>query len=148
MAIIVQKAGVEQIDALVPLFDAYRQFYRRPSAPDDARVFLLERMERQQSVVFLAFDGAVAVGFVQMFPSFSSAAMRSILILNDLFVAHSARGTGVGRALLDVAASYGRQVGAARLTLSTENTNTSAQAIYEHMGWTPSTDFQHYNVAL
>lgn len=79
MAIIVQKAGVEHIDALVPLFDAYRQFYRRPSAPDDARAFLLERIEREQSVVFLAFEGTAAVGFVQMFPSFSSAAMRSIL---------------------------------------------------------------------
>lgn len=148
MAIIVQKAGVEHIDALVPLFDAYRQFYRRPSAPDDARAFLLERIEREQSVVFLAFEGTAAVGFVQMFPSFSSAAMRSILILNDLFVAPSARGTGAGRALLDMAASHGRQVGAARLTLSTENTNTSARAIYEHMGWVPSTGFQHYNLAL
>jgi len=148
LAITVQKAGVEHIDALVPLFDAYRQFYRRPSAPDEARTFLLERIEREQSAVFLAFDDRTAVGFVQMFPSFSSAAMRSILILNDLFVAPSARGTGVGKALLDTAVIHGRQVGAARLTLSTEITNTAAQAVYEHMGWKPSTDFQDYSFVL
>ncbi|HWE49990.1 MAG TPA: hypothetical protein VG273_09390, partial [Bryobacteraceae bacterium] len=61
-AVEVRQATVEDLDLLVPLFDAYRQFYRQPSEPERVRQFLLERFEHNQSVLFLAFERAVAVG--------------------------------------------------------------------------------------
>jgi GNAT superfamily N-acetyltransferase len=99
--------------------------------------------------VFLAMraDGA-AMGFTQLFPSFSSASAARILILNDLFVAPAARRTGVGSMLLAAAVEYGRAVGAVRLTLSTEVTNETALALYESAGWTRQTDFYVYNLRL
>src|SRR5436190_18552595 len=94
-----RQATVDDLDLLVPLFDSYRQFYRQPSEPERARRFLLERFEHNQSVIFLAFEGAGARGFTQLYPSFSSGAMARIFILNDLFVAPEARARGAGSAL-------------------------------------------------
>ena len=71
-----------------------------------------------------------------------------MLILNDLFVVPSARRAGVGASLLQAAAGFGKSYGAVRLTLSTEVTNTSAQALYEAEGWTLQSDFCVYNLAL
>lgn len=144
----VRRATVADLDRLVPLFDGYRQFYRQPSNPDGARNFLEERFERSQSVIFLAFDGTEAVGFTQLYPSFSSGAMQPIFILNDLFVAPAGRRCGTGSALLEAAAQYGRQVGALRLTLSTEHTNHIAQSVYERAGWKRDAAFCVYQLPL
>jgi GNAT superfamily N-acetyltransferase len=144
----VRQATPADLDLLVPLFDAYRQFYRQPSDAERARRFLLERFEHNQSVIFLAFDGPAAIGFTQLYPSFSSSAMARIFILNDLFVAPEARGRGVGSALLNASAEYGRRAGALRLALSTEVTNTAAQTVYERLGWKRDTSFFVYQLAL
>ncbi len=137
------------MDLLVPLFDAYRQFYRKPSDLGLARRFLQERIQHNQSIIFLAVrqDGSAA-GFTQLFPSFSSASAARIFILNDLFVRPEARRMRVGALLLSAAADFGRAVGAVRLTLSTEVTNEAAQALYENEGWIRQTDFYVYNLTL
>ena len=147
--IAVRQATIFDLDLLAPLFDAYRQFYRKPSDLGLARRFLLERFQHNQSVIFLAIrqDGS-AVGFTQLFPSFSSVSAARILILNDLFVRPEARRMRAGSLLLSAAARFGRAVGAVRLTLSTEVTNVAAQALYEAEGWTRQTDFYVYNLTL
>src|SRR5512133_197515 len=99
MPITVRRAVAADADTLAPLFDAYRTFYGKPADLDGARRFLAERLSRGESVVFLAFDGAEAVGFTQLYPSFSSASMARIFVLNDLFVAPAGRRRGVGAAL-------------------------------------------------
>jgi ribosomal protein S18 acetylase RimI-like enzyme len=145
----VRQATVFDLDLVVPLFDAYRQFYRKPADIELARRFLLERFQHNQSVIFVAVaeDGAAA-GFTQLYPSFSSASAARIYILNDLFVAPEFRRHGVGAQLLEEAARFARAAGAVRLTLSTEVTNTTAQALYESCGWMRQTDFYVYNLVL
>jgi ribosomal protein S18 acetylase RimI-like enzyme len=145
----VRQATIFDLESIVPLFDAYRQFYRRPSDPDLARRFLLERFQHNESIIFVAVkeDGS-AVGFTQLYPSFSSVSAARIFILNDLFVSPEARRSGVGALLLDAAARFGRGAGAARLTLSTEVTNQTAQALYEREGWTRQTEFYSYDLTL
>ena len=145
----VRQATILDLDLLAPLFDAYRQFYRKPSDLGLAHRFLLERFQHNESIVFLALrqDGS-ALGFTQLFPTFSSVSAARILILNDLFVVPEARRMRVGSLLLSAAASFGRAVGAVRLMLSTEVTNEAAQALYETEGWTRQTDFYVYNLIL
>jgi ribosomal protein S18 acetylase RimI-like enzyme len=144
----VRQATLADLSLLVPLFDAYRQFYRFPSDREGAHRFLLERLENDESVVLVAFDGAAATGFTQLYPSFSSASMARIFVLNDLFVSPEARGRGVGSALLHTAEEYGRRSGAVRLVLSTEVGNTAAQSIYERLGWKRDTAFYVYQLTL
>jgi GNAT superfamily N-acetyltransferase len=144
----VRQALRTDIDFLVPLFDAYRQFYRQASDAAGARRFLSERFDHNQSVIFLAFHDAAAIGFAQLYPSFSSASMARIFILNDLFVAPEARRRRAGSALLHAAAEYGSRMGAVRLVLSTEETNAAAQALYEKEGWARDTVFRTYQLKL
>lgn len=147
--IAVRQATIFDLDRVAPLFDAYRQFYRKPGDPDLARRFLLERLQNNESVILLAVrqDGP-AVGFTQLFHSFSSVSAARILILNDLFVAAEARRKGVGSLLLAAAAHFGREAGVVRLTLSTEIANRKAQALYEKEGWVRQEDFYTYNLAV
>ena len=146
-AVSVRRAMLADLDALATLFDRYRQFYRQ--APDlaGATAFLRERLERGESVVLLAEHGAEALGFTQLYPSFSSVSMARIFVLNDLFVAESARRHGVGEKLLDAAVQHARDAGAVRLTLSTAIDNVAAQALYESAGWKRDDRFYVYNLA-
>ncbi len=95
----VRQAGIGDLDALVPLFDAYRQFYKRDTDPPAAREFLFKRFQHQQSVIFIAHDDeGAAIGFTQLYPLFSSLTLVRTFVLYDLFVAPSARRTRRGAA--------------------------------------------------
>ena len=145
----IRRATADDLDALTALFDAYRVFYKQPSDMAGARAFLAERFAREESVIFLACDEAgAAIGFTQLYPSFTSAGMQRIYILNDLFVAQGARRQGVGTALLDAATSFAREAGAARLALSTAFDNLAAQSVYEAHGWRRDEQFYSYNFRL
>jgi putative acetyltransferase len=138
----------EQVELVAPLFDAYRQFYGQPPDLDGARRFLTERLKRGDSVIIAEVENGRALGFTQLYPSFSSVSMKPILILNDLFVAEDARRRGVGARLLGAAQDHALRTGAARLVLSTAFTNTKAQALYEREGWLRDTVFIHYEYEL
>jgi len=144
----IRRATPADLDALAALFDGYREFYRRPADLAVARAFLGERLARDESVVFLALDGDRAVGFTQLYPSFTSAGMARIFILNDLFVHPDARGRGVATSLLRRAAEFARGERAVRLVLSTETTNAAAQALYAREGWQRDDAFLSYTLPL
>jgi ribosomal protein S18 acetylase RimI-like enzyme len=145
----VKRAGVEDLELVVPLFDAYRQFYRQKPDLELARAFLSERFRNRESMVFVALDSdGKALGFTQLYPSFSSAIARRIFVLNDLFVANDARRSGVGRALLQAALEFGRAEGAARLQLATELDNGTAQALYAIARWQRDKMFCTYTFPL
>ncbi|MET3663862.1 GNAT family N-acetyltransferase [Caulobacter sp. 1776] len=145
---IVHRALPADLDQLVPLFDRYRQFYGKPSDPGRARRFLGERLRREESVVFLAVEGEATIGFVQLYPGFSSIGTSRTFVLNDLYVEADHRRTGAGQALVEAATAYARRVGAAGLSLVTGVDNTTAQALYEGLGWTRETAFVEYGLAL
>ena len=148
------QANLAHLDAAVALFDGYRQFYQQPHDLDGARRFITERLTSGDSVIFLALGEETgdkqgnALGFTQLYPSFSSVSMAPLWILNDLFVAEAARGRGVGEALLKQAAEFGKETGAVRLELQTEIDNTAAQRLYEKAGWTRETDAYHYSLPI
>ena len=144
----IRRATPRDLDALVPLFDGYRQFYGKPADLPLARRFLAERLALDDSIVLLAEHAAGALGFVQLYPSFSSVRAARIYVLNDLFVAPAARGRGLGSQLLRAAADAARAAGAVRLRLSTAITNVTAQRLYESLGWKRDEDFYEYGLSL
>src|SRR5690606_21136647 len=92
--ITVRQATLSDLDALVPLFDAYRQFYGRASDTDAVRDFLLARANHGESVLCIAFDAIQPVGFLQLYPSFSSISLARTFVLIDLYICESARRKG------------------------------------------------------
>jgi GNAT superfamily N-acetyltransferase len=133
-AVEVVRAGPDDVPRVAPLFDAYRGFYGQPPDPRGAGAFLSQRLDRGESVVFLALDGGRAVGFTQLYPSFSSVAMRRLWILNDLYVAEDARRRGVAAALMSRAERFAADDGARGLMLETARDNP-ARFLYHAMGW-------------
>lgn len=120
----IRRPTLEDFDQLVPLFDAYRQFYRQPSDLIIARQFLSDRLIRNESVVLIAEDGAGrAVGFAQLYSTFSTILAAPMYVLSDLFVIPEARRRGAGTLLLRSAAETARTAGAVRLELATAITN-------------------------
>jgi GNAT superfamily N-acetyltransferase len=145
----VTRATVDDVATVAPLFDAYRQFYQHPGDLDGARAFLAERLERGESVIFLArLDDGTPAGFTQLYPIFSSTSMRRAWLLNDLFVAPAARRAGVGRALLERAHVFARETNSKDLMLQTAVDNFPAQRLYESLGWQRDNDFYVYMLAL
>jgi GNAT superfamily N-acetyltransferase len=142
------QAGVEHVPQAAPLFDAYRQFYRQPSDLAGAAAFLRERIERNESIVFLAvLDGAV-VGFTQLYPCFSSTSMKRLWILNDLFVVPEARRRGVAQALMERTRQLALQTSAEGLALETAVDNHNAQKLYEQLGWIRDEEFFRYSLRV
>lgn len=143
----IRRAGLDDLDRLAPLFDAYRQFYRQPGDLPRARDFLRERLQRDESVILFAERGDAAIGFTQLYPMFSSVRTVRIWILNDLYVAEHARRSGTARGLLDAAAQFAREDGAAGLMLETGRDNAPARALYRAAGWSED-DSQWYSLSL
>ena len=136
---VIRRAGVPDVVLVAPLFDAYRQFYDRSAEPAAARAFISDRLRNGDSVIFVAIEGSGhaqrAIGFVQLFPTFTSVDVGRLWLLNDLYVAQSARGRGIGKRLLETAIHHARESGAIRLQLETMADNAAARALYESTGW-------------
>lgn len=47
---LIREAYIQNLDSIVPLFDAYRQFYRQYSNLKKARTFLQDRLEKKESI--------------------------------------------------------------------------------------------------
>lgn len=141
-----READVTDIEPVSTLFNLYRQFYEQaPDAPL-ARQFIHERLSRRESVVLVAeTHTGEMVGFCQMYPSFCSVEAQPIYTLYDLFVLPSARQAGAGRMLLLAAEARAVADGKARMDLTTARTNTTAQALYESLGWVRDAVFLAYS---
>jgi len=144
----VLRASIDSIDVLVPLFDQYRQFYKQRSDIQEARKFLMTRLKNGDSVVYIAFGGSEnrAFGFVQLYPSFSSIALKPLWILNDLFVTPAARGQGVAEALLHRSVKHAEETNARGIVLETAVDNTPARRLYEKLGWKKDAGFLTYRI--
>jgi ribosomal protein S18 acetylase RimI-like enzyme len=147
-ALTVRFAGLDDLDALAPLFDAYRRFYEQPGDVARASAFLHERLERGESAILVAEQGGQLLGFCQLYPTWCSVAAARVFVLSDLFVDPDARRGGVGRALMRAARDFGREAGAARLDLQTARTNARGQALYESEGWKRDAVFLNYSLDL
>jgi GNAT superfamily N-acetyltransferase len=141
----VRQAALSDVDQLALLFDQYRQF--QGQAPDlvAATDFLHTRFVHNESAIFLAFNGPHAIGFAQLYPSFSSVSLQRVFILNDLFVAETGRRQQVASRLLAVVEAYAWSHGACRITLNVARTNEAGQALYQARGWKQDDQFFMYH---
>nr|WP_298999130.1 GNAT family N-acetyltransferase [uncultured Allomuricauda sp.] len=139
----IKMASQENLEGIAPLFDAYRIFYGRPSNLEAARAFLNERFNQNENVLFLAQNKGEPIGFTQLYKTFSSVSLTPFYILNDLFVTSEHRNKGVGKALLEHAQLFCRDMGFKGLALETTLDNP-AQKLYESLGWELDKSYLHY----
>lgn len=144
----VYQATIADLAGVTELFNLYRVFYNQSSDLTGAAMFISDRINNQESVIFVAVQEGKYVGFTQLYPSFSSVSMRRTWILNDLYVLEESRGQGVAQKLLDVVKKYALQTEAKSLELQTAPDNKIAQNLYEKNGYQKDTSFFNYSLRL
>jgi ribosomal protein S18 acetylase RimI-like enzyme len=144
----ISQATPADVGDVAPLFDAYRQFYKKPPNEEAARRFLFARLSKGESVLFVARQDDRAIGFVHLYPVFSSTNLTRQWILNDLYVVPEARKHGVAHALMNRAHQFAQSTQADGLTLETASDNHPAQRLYEQLGWKRDEQFYRYFLAL
>ncbi|WP_322971725.1 GNAT family N-acetyltransferase [Faecalibacter sp. LW9] len=138
-------AHLQHLDELTLLFDAYRQFYDKPSDIDAAKSFLTDRMENQESVIYCSVNEENQItGFVQLYPLFSSTRLKRFWILNDLFVLPQFRGNGYSKALIEEAKNLCKQTNACGMLLETSKENQIGNQLYPETGFIRRDDANFY----
>ena len=139
----IRRATPDFLDALTELFHKYRVFYKQDSRKKDCKKFLKRRLQLNDSVIFLGTYAGKPVGFMQLYPSFSSVSLQPLLILNDLFVHPDFRNKGIASALLEEAKTHCIFENNKGLVLETA-TDNPAQKLYESQGWELDQSMLHY----
>ena len=96
--------------------------------------------------VQIAFDKNKTLGFALYFRTFSTFLGRPGIYLEDLYVRESARGKGVGEALLRRLAQRTLEIGGGRLEWSVLNWNDPAIGFYQKMGAAPLDEWTTYRM--
>ena len=144
--IYIRLATIQDLEPLAQLFNAYRQFYEQTPDIELAKGFIADRLNNQDSTILVAINNAQKIiGFCQLYPTFCSVIAAPICVLYDLFVDSNVRKTGAGKALMLAAHKYAAKNDFKRLDLTTAKTNTSAQALYESLGWIRDEVFYSYS---
>lgn len=142
--IVIETASLAQLEVLTKMFEAYRKFYRKPPNPSGARQFLQDRLNHEESIIFIASSQGDYCGFTQLYPLFSSTNLSRLFLLNDLYVAPDYRNCGVGKALITAAKEHALAHNANGLLLETEKTNAPGNHLYPLMGFQKDEDHHYY----
>ena len=146
MTVAIAPATQDDVERVLPLFAAYQRFYADEAQDDDQnREFLGRFVAPSDAGVLLAAtaeDGA-AVGFANVYWTFSSVSAEPHALMNDLFVAEDARGRDVGYRLIEAAAEAARQRGMRRMSWETALDNRRGQRLYERFETDRSVWFEY-----
>lgn len=144
--IIIRKATIEDLKLIVELFDKYRVFYEKESDKEKAEEFLSDRLKHNESEIFVAeTDNNNLVGFVQLYPLFSSTRMKRLWLLNDLFVEKDHRGKGISKQLIEAAKNLCKQTNACGLMLETAKSNIVGNELYPKVGFSLDSENNYYS---
>ena len=144
-----RKATSKDVEHLSELFNAYRMFYQKASAIQSAKTFLEDRISNKDSEIFVAQNTTnKLVGFLQLYPLFSSTRMKKLWLLNDLFVHPEFRGNGISIGLIQKAKDLVLESKACGMYLETEKSNLIGNHLYPKTGFelNTSVNFYEWNV--
>ncbi|WP_394666654.1 GNAT family N-acetyltransferase [uncultured Chryseobacterium sp.] len=130
-----RKAQLADVQQLAELFDQYRIFYHKDSDIPAAEKFLTERIKNRDSEIFVAENEGKLVGFVQLYPLFSSTRMKRYWLLNDLYVNENYRGNGFSKQLIEASKELAKSTDAAGILLETGKSNDIGNKLYPSCGF-------------
>ena len=147
----IKRIKADEWALVVNLFDQYRMSYNKQSDIVLAERFIRERLDNNESVIYVAMDGDKPVGFTQLYPKYSSGRAVKNWILNDLYVDTDYREQGIGSKLIIKAAEFAGSDGAEFIQLETAVDNYIAQSLYNDVGFVkqpPDEEFYLYKLSL
>ncbi|WP_317196550.1 MULTISPECIES: GNAT family N-acetyltransferase [unclassified Pedobacter] len=149
----IKQIDLTETNLVVGLLNQYRIFYNQFSDIGMAKAFLDERLQHNESIIFVATDSNTqqAIGFTQLYPKYSSVRLTKNWILNDLYVDENYRKQGIGEKLIKAAMGFAKTQGATFVQLETAVDNYTAQHLYESIGFVKQendSEFFLYKIAL
>jgi GNAT superfamily N-acetyltransferase len=129
--------SVAEFERLLALIAAYQRFYEVEEIDEERnRAFFRRFIAPSEDGMLLGAEvgDAGLIGYACLYWHFSSTQAAETVLMNDLFVGDSARGRGVGRALIEASAAVARERGAAHLEWATAPDNVTAQRLYDSTG--------------
>jgi len=147
----IKRINLSEADLVIGLFDKYRVFYKKDSDIGLAERFIKTRLSNNESVIFVALERDLPMGFTQLYPKYSSVSAVKNWILNDLYVEPKYRKQGIGEALIKTAMDFAKGDGAIYVQLETAVDNYTAQSLYEAIGFQkqePDTEYLLYRIPV
>lgn len=123
-----------------PLWEGYNRFYERTLASEITKTTWSRFFDSNEPVhAMVAEKEGQLVGLVHYLFHRSTSMIERNCYLQDLFTAESARGQGVGRALIEAVHEQAKAAGSSRIYWLTHETNNVAMNLYnqvaEHSGF-------------
>jgi ribosomal protein S18 acetylase RimI-like enzyme len=147
----VKRISAGEAGVVFEMFDKYRTFYKQSSDIKLAKSFITERLNNNESVIYVAFMGDKPVGFTQLYPKYSSMKAVKNWILNDLYVDEPYRMKGIATLLIQTTMDFAGAGNAKFVQLETQTNNFNAQRLYESIGFIkqqPDDEFIVYRKAV
>lgn len=122
---------------LLPLMRAYCDFYGVDPSDEDLLAMsraLIADQEREGTQLIARDEDGRATGFATIFWTWTTLSASRLGVMNDLFVAEHARGTGAAEALIAACAERCRERGVTSLDWTTAHDNHRAQRLYDRIG--------------
>jgi GNAT superfamily N-acetyltransferase len=128
----------QDYDQWLPLWDGYNAFYGRsgPTAlsPEITRMTWSRFFDAYEPVhALVAESSGQLLGLTHYLFHRSTISIVPVCYLQDLFTAESARGKGVGRALINAVYEQAKLAGANRVYWQTHETNRTAMQLYDRL---------------
>jgi len=137
-----RRARPGDVDAVVAMM---RRYYREDGytfVEAEARAAALMLIgDPALGALFVVCDGARVVGYVAVGLGFSFEYRGREAFVDELLIAESHRGQGLGREALQVAEAYCREAGVNALHLEVERHRRKARALYRRWGFA---DFERF----
>lgn len=148
MSIVITRATKEHYKEVGALFDLYRQFYKYKANLKASTKYIKDRINQNESFIFICFYKKEPAGFVQLYETFDSLNINKKLILYDLYVDKKYRKNGIGRKLMDKAKKLAKFKKIQNIELSTAKNNKKAQSLYESLDYKRDKEYYNYFLEL
>lgn len=146
---LIERLSERYIDQFVVVLDEYREFCGFAASPRETKEFFKNILVKNEATIFIAMSEKDEVmGFINLYPSYSTLSLKRLWILNDLGVSHKFRRLGVAQALIQKSIEFAGQSGAIRIELKTEKLNIHAQKLYSEIGFKVDQEHVYYRVPI
>jgi GNAT superfamily N-acetyltransferase len=132
----IRSVSRQDYDQWLPLWDGYNAFYGRSGAtalaPEITKMTWARFFDAYEPVHGLvAESGGQLLGLTHYLFHRSTTTIAPTCYLQDLFTNETARGKGVGRALIEAVYQQARLAGSPRVYWQTHETNLTAMQLYD-----------------
>lgn len=143
----IRRATVADAEEISSLIGDIEEYYGGVNTPGNLSQIREEVFgEHPRATVLLARDGGNVLGMASCSFLWPAAGASASLFLKELFVRKSARGCGIGRALMAAVRSVAEDEGCSRVEWHADADNPAALGFYEALGVQPDRGKIFYRV--